>query len=184
VSFFVIACEANVGRLHYRGTLSIKCCAYPTASEQLGIFASFPRSWSVVVSATFSTCIFVFLRHKATTTNNMVIFGEQAEYEQAGCIYPIVQTFQRSIFKVVVKEGGMPYFFNADRSTKFPFSWTGNPWRYKDMKPDELSMADKEVVEVLMKFTNRLPTNGLVRIYNSFHPIFDIEGIFLQFQMF
>jgi len=114
----------------------------------------------------------------------MVIFGEQAEYEQAGCIYPIVQTFQRSIFKVVVKEGGMPYFFNADRSTKFPFSWTGNPWRYKDMKPDELSMADKEVVEVLMKFTNRLPTNGLVRIYNSFHPIFDIEGIFLQFQMF
>jgi len=47
------------------------------------------------------------------------------------------------------------------------------------MKPDELSVEDKEVVEVLMKFTDRLPTKGLVRVYNSVHPIIDIEGIFL-----
>jgi len=80
---------------------------------------------------------------------------------------------------VVVKEGGRPYFFNVDGSTKFPFSWTGNPWRYKDMKPDELSATDKEVVEVLMKFTDRLPTKGLVRVYNSVHLIIDIKGIFL-----
>ena len=40
-------------------------------------------------------------------------------------------------------------------------------------------MADKEVVGTLMKFTNRLPTKGLVWVYNSVHPIIDIEGIFL-----
>jgi len=60
---------------------------------------------------------------------------------------------------------------NADGSTKFPFSWTGNPWRYKDMSTDELSAADREVVEVLMKFTDRLPTKGLVRVYNLVHPM-------------
>ena len=47
------------------------------------------------------------------------------------------------------------------------------------MKPDELSATDKEVVEVLMKFTDRLPTKGLVRVYNSVHLIIDIKGIFL-----
>jgi len=80
---------------------------------------------------------------------------------------------------VVVKEGGRPYFLNVDGSTKFPFSWMGNPWQYKNMNIDELSTADREVVEVLMKFTDRLPTKGLVRVYNSVHPIIDIEGICL-----
>jgi len=47
------------------------------------------------------------------------------------------------------------------------------------MNTDELSIADREVVEVLMKFTNRLPTKDLVRVYNSIHPIIDIEGICL-----
>ena len=99
MSFFAIACEAVVGRLHYGGAPSTKCCAYPTASEQLGILVSFPCSLSVVVSAAFSTCVFVFLRHKATTTDNMVIFGEQPEYKQAGSVYPVVQTFQRWVFQ-------------------------------------------------------------------------------------
>ncbi|QCD95932.1 hypothetical protein DEO72_LG6g630 [Vigna unguiculata] len=84
--------------------------------------------------------------------------------------------FKDGFFKAVVKEGGRSYFFNADGSTKFPFSWTGNPWRYKYMNTDELSAADREVVEVPMKFTDRLPTKGLVRVYNSVHPIIDIEG--------
>ena len=66
-----------------------------------------------------------------------------------------------------------------DGSTKFPFSWTGSPSRYKDMSTDELSAADREVVEVLMKFTDRLPTKGLVRVYNLVHLIFDIVGICL-----
>jgi len=88
-------------------------------------------------------------------------------------------TSKMGFFKVVVKEGRRPYFLNADGSTKFPFSWTGNPWRYKDMNPDELSAANREVVEVLMKFTDRLPTKGLVRVYNSVHPIIDIEDICL-----
>jgi len=85
--------------------------------------------------------------------------------------------FKDGYFKVVVKDGGKAHFFNADGSTKFPFSWTGNPSRYKDMGMDELSAGDKEVVEILLKFVDKLPSKGLVRVYNSVHPIIDIEGI-------
>ncbi|QCD78597.1 hypothetical protein DEO72_LG1g2233 [Vigna unguiculata] len=66
--------------------------------------------------------------------------------------------------------------FTMDGSTKFSFSWTGTPSRYKDMGTDELLAGDKEVVETLMKFTDKLPTKGLIRVYNSVHPIIDIEG--------
>ncbi|QCE11338.1 hypothetical protein DEO72_LG10g2571 [Vigna unguiculata] len=88
--------------------------------------------------------------------------------------------FKDEYFKVMVKEEGKSHFLNADGSTKFPFSWTGSPSRYKDMGTDELLAVDKEVVEVLMKFTNKLPTKGLVRVYNSVHPIIDIEGHMAQ----
>jgi len=66
--------------------------------------------------------------------------------------------FKDGFFKVVVKEAGRSYFYNDDRSIKFPFSWTDNPWRYKDMKIERLLVADKEVVETLMKFNDKLPT--------------------------
>ncbi|QCD78671.1 hypothetical protein DEO72_LG1g2307 [Vigna unguiculata] len=56
----------------------------------------------------------------------------------------------------------------------------GNPSRYKDMVMDELSAGDKEVVEILLKFVDKLPTKGLVRVYNSVHPIIDIEGHMAQ----
>jgi len=72
---------------------------------------------------------------------------------------------------------------NADGSKKFPFSWTGTPSRYKDIGTDELSAGDKEVVETLMKFTDKLPTKGLVRVHNSVHPIIDIEGICLLLKL-
>jgi len=78
-----------------------------------------------------------------------------------------------------VKEEGRSYFLNSNGNTKFLFSWTGSPSRYKDMGTDELSAVDKEVVEVLMKFSDKLPTKGLVRVYNSIHPIIDIEDICL-----
>ncbi|QCD78591.1 hypothetical protein DEO72_LG1g2227 [Vigna unguiculata] len=65
-------------------------------------------------------------------------------------------------------------------STKFPFSWTSNPSRYKDMGMEELSASDKEVVGMLLKFVDKLPTKGLVRVYNSVHPIIDIEGHMAQ----
>jgi len=84
----------------------------------------------------------------------------------------------------MVKEEGRSHFLNADGSTKFSFSWTGNPSRYKDMGIDELSTVDKEVVEVLMKFTDKLPTKGPVRVYNSVHPIIDIEGICLLLKLY
>ncbi|QCE11276.1 hypothetical protein DEO72_LG10g2509 [Vigna unguiculata] len=88
--------------------------------------------------------------------------------------------FKDGYFKVVVKEGGKAYFLNADGSPKFPLSWTNNPSWYKDMGMDELSVGDKEVVETLLKFVDKLPTKGLVRVYNSVHPIIDIEGHMAQ----
>jgi len=91
--------------------------------------------------------------------------------------------FKDRYFKVVLKEEGKPYFLNADGSTKFPFSWMGTPSRYKDMGTDELSAGDKEVVEILMKFVDKLPTKGLVRVYNSVHPIIDIGGICLLLKL-
>ena len=39
------------------------------------------------------------------------------------------------------------------------------------MGTDELSAVDQELVAVLMKFTDKLPIKGLVRVYNSVHPI-------------
>ena len=87
--------------------------------------------------------------------------------------------FKDGFFKVVVKEPRRSYFYNDDGSTKFLFSLTDNPWQYKDMKMERLSLADKEVVETLMKFNDRLPTKGLIRVYNSIHLIVNIEGIFL-----
>ena len=87
--------------------------------------------------------------------------------------------FKDGYFKVVVKEGGKAHFLNADGSTKFSFSWTNNPSRYKDMGMEELSAGDKEVMEMLLKFVDKLPTKSLVRVYNLVHPIIDIEGICL-----
>jgi len=65
------------------------------------------------------------------------------------------KNFKDGYFKVVVKEEGKSHFLNAHGSTKFPFSWTGTPSRYKDMGTDELSTGDKEVVETLMNFTDK-----------------------------
>ncbi|QCD87102.1 hypothetical protein DEO72_LG3g1634 [Vigna unguiculata] len=50
-------------------------------------------------------------------------------------------------------------------------------WLSLDMGTDELSAVDKEVVEVLTKFTDKFPTKGLVRVYNSMHLIIDIEAL-------
>ncbi|QCE10784.1 hypothetical protein DEO72_LG10g2016 [Vigna unguiculata] len=88
--------------------------------------------------------------------------------------------FKDGYFKGVVKEGGKAHFLNADGSTKFHFSWTSNPSRYTDMGMEEVSASDKEVVGLLLKFVDELPTKGLVRVYNSVHPIIDIEGHMAQ----
>jgi len=80
-----------------------------------------------------------------------------------------------------VKESGHSYFYTDDGNTKFPFSWTDNPWRYKDMKREKLSVVDMEVVDTLMKFNDKMPTKGLARVYNSVHPIVDIKGILFVF---
>jgi len=77
--------------------------------------------------------------------------------------------------KVVVKQACRSYFHTDDRN------WTENPWRYKEMK--RVSVANREVVDTVMKFNDKIPTKGLVRIYNSVHPIVDIKGIFLYFQV-
>jgi len=41
-----------------------------------------------------------------------------------------------------------------------------------------ISRKDLSVVDTLMQFSDKMPTKGLVRAYNSVHPIIDIEGIF------
>ncbi|QCD86378.1 hypothetical protein DEO72_LG3g899 [Vigna unguiculata] len=76
--------------------------------------------------------------------------------------------------------GGRSHFYTDDGSTKFSFYWTSNPWRYKGMTREELSVADKEVVRAVMQFSNKMPTKGLVRVYNLVHPIIDIEGHMVQ----
>jgi len=85
--------------------------------------------------------------------------------------------FKDDFLKFVVKEPSCSHFYNEDRSMKFPFSWTNNPWRYKDMKKEELSTSDRGVGKILEKFSNKLPTKGLVRVYLSVHPLIDLEGI-------
>jgi len=39
------------------------------------------------------------------------------------------------------------------------------------------------VVGMLLRFVDKLPTKGLVRVYNSVHPIIDIEGICLLLKL-
>jgi len=87
--------------------------------------------------------------------------------------------FKDGFFKVVVKLAGQSHFYTADGNTKFPFFWTDNPWRYKVISREDLSVGEKEVVDTLMQFSDKMPTKGLIRVYNSVHPIIDIEGIFI-----
>ncbi|QCE10973.1 hypothetical protein DEO72_LG10g2206 [Vigna unguiculata] len=113
----------------------------------------------------------------------LAIFDKSPQHQQIGCLLQSFKHFKDGYFKVVVKEGGKAYFLNAEGNAKFPFSWTNNPSRYKDMGMGELSAGDKEVVKTLMKFVDKLPTKGLVRVYNLVHPIIDIEGICLLLKL-
>ena len=47
---------------------------------------------------------------------------------------------------------------------------------------EDLSVVEKDVVDTLMQFSDKMPTKGLVGVYNSVHPIIDIEGIFCNFE--
>jgi len=60
-------------------------------------------------------------------SRNVVIFGESVEYKQTGRTHQSFKHFKDGFFKAVVKEAGRSHFYNDDRSTKFPFSWTDNP---------------------------------------------------------
>ena len=86
--------------------------------------------------------------------------------------------FKDGFFKVVVKSARRSHFYTTNGNTKFLFFWTGNPWRYKVILREDLSVGEKEVMDTLMQFSDKMPTKGLVRD-NSVHPIIDIEGIFL-----
>ncbi|QCD89347.1 hypothetical protein DEO72_LG4g291 [Vigna unguiculata] len=88
--------------------------------------------------------------------------------------------FKDGFFKVVVKPASQSHFYTADGNTKFPFFWTGNPWRYKVISREDLSVGEKDVVDTLMQFSDKMPTKGLVRVYNLVHPIIDIEGHMAQ----
>ena len=77
-----------------------------------------------------------------------------------------------------MKPAGRSHFYTTDGNTKFSFFWTGNLWRYKVISREDLSVVEKDVVDTLMQFSDKMPTKSLVRVYNSVHPIIDIEGIF------
>lgn len=68
-------------------------------------------------------------------------------------------------------------YYDNNGNTKFPFCWTNNPWRYKAIQNEELWVEDRRIVGVVEKFCNKLPTNVLVRIYLSVHPLVDLESI-------
>ncbi|QCE11063.1 hypothetical protein DEO72_LG10g2296 [Vigna unguiculata] len=57
-----------------------------------------------------------------------------------------------------MKELGCALFYNEDWSTKFTFIWTNNPRRYKGVKKRELFVDDRQVVEVLGRFSDKLPS--------------------------
>jgi len=42
-------------------------------------------------------------------------------------------------------------------------------------------VGDKEVVEILGRFSDKLPTKGLVRVYLSMHSLVELEGIIFYF---
>ncbi|QCE06722.1 hypothetical protein DEO72_LG9g1736 [Vigna unguiculata] len=48
------------------------------------------------------------------------------------------------------------------------------------MAREELLVADKEVVDAMMLFSDKMPTKGLVRVYNLVHLIIDFEGYMAQ----
>ena len=57
----------------------------------------------------------------------------------------------------MVRQAGRSYFYSCDGSTKFPFYWIDNLWRYKGMTREELSVVDREVVDVVMQFIDKMP---------------------------
>jgi len=124
---------------------------------------------------------FVFLRYSALGPITWLSLISRLGISKLNAISPSFKHFKDGFFKGVVKEPGCSLFYNEDGSTKFPFSWTDNLWRYKDMKREELSVVDREVMEVLMRFSDKMPTKGLVRVYLSMHPLVNLKGITLYF---
>ena len=92
--------------------------------------------------------------------------------------------FKDDFFKVVVKPACHSFFYDNNGCTKFPFYWTDNQSCYKGTKKEELSMEDRQIMKVLEKFSNKLPTKGLVRVYLSVNPLVDLQGIFTMFAYF
>ena len=132
-----------------------------------------------VVLGTVSSSISILFCHEAEESDNMVVGNQPAGLNKLKAFTQSFKHFKDGFFKVVVKLAGQSHFYTADGNTKFSFFWTGNPWRYKVVSREDLSVVEKDVVDTLMQFSDKMPTKGLVRVYNSVHPIIDIEGIFL-----
>ena len=81
----------------------------------------------------------IFLRYSPKSSITWLSLISRLGISKLDAFSQPFKTFKDGFFKVVVKELGHLLFYNEDGSTKFPFSWTDNPWRYKD----------REVMEVL-----------------------------------
>ncbi|QCE04131.1 hypothetical protein DEO72_LG8g2164 [Vigna unguiculata] len=86
--------------------------------------------------------------------------GRQFDEESGSSMVGVGRISMETVTKV--REDPLEEIAKSSWPTKVGYEWvvadTDNPWQYKDMKLKELSVADKEVVETLMKFTDRLPT--------------------------
>ncbi|QCD89123.1 hypothetical protein DEO72_LG4g61 [Vigna unguiculata] len=72
----------------------------------------------------------------------------------------------KALVKAMVEfSTGRSHFYTADGNTKCSFFWIGNPWRYKVISREDLLVVEKDVVDTLMQFSNKMPTKGLVRVH-------------------
>jgi len=60
--------------------------------------------------------------------------------------------FKDNFFKDVVQSTSHLLFDDNNVITKFPFYQTDNPWRYKGIQNEDLSMEDRHIVRVLENF--------------------------------
>ena len=79
---------------------------------------------------------------------------------------------------------GRAFFYDDIGNTKFPFYWTNNPWRYKGIQKDMLSVEERQIVGILEKFSHKLPTKGLDSVYLSTHPLIGLEHILVYLVVF
>ncbi|QCE11339.1 hypothetical protein DEO72_LG10g2572 [Vigna unguiculata] len=114
---------------------------YLASSEQLGVFASFQITVHGAVFGTISPSVPIFLCDEAGDPITWLSLISRPGLNKLEAFTQSFKHFKDEFFKVVVKSAGRSHFYTADGNTKFPFFWTGNPWRYKVISREDLSVG-------------------------------------------